>query len=153
MAVDDPGRYSGQGVPTAATPEVHTHIHSRAAISQSGVALPDPQRHPLPKLIISRTRGETLSTLRCACLTSICMKDHLSLNLFLFPRFERELLGGAGAGHLLGGGGERGVHGARSLRGRGHRRRRRNQQGHDQVSRRQFSQRSLVMVQDNDQRA
>ena len=66
------------------------------------------------------------------------MKDHLSLNLFLFPRLDRELPGGADTGHLLGRGGERGVHGARGLRGRGHRCRRRNQQGHDQVSRRQL---------------
>ena len=60
------------------------------------------------------------------------------LKPFLFPRLDRELPGGAGAGHLPGGGGERGVHGARGLRGRRHRCRRRNQQGHDQVSRRQL---------------
>ena len=138
MAVDDPGRYSGQGVPTAGTPEVHTHSHSRAAISQSEVTPSDPKQDPLPKLIISRNRVETLSTPRRACLTSICMKDHLSLNLFLFPRLDRELLVGTCTGHLLGGGGERGVHGARGLRGRGHRCRRRNQQGHDQVSRQQL---------------
>ena len=140
MAVDDPGRYSGQGVPTAATPEVHTHIQSRAAISQSEVTPSDPKRDPLPKLIISRNRVETLSTPRCACLTSICMKGYLSLNLFLFPRLDRELPGGADTGHLLGRGGERGVHGARGLRGRGHCCRRWNQQGHDQVSRQQFHQ-------------
>ena len=86
MAVDDPGRYSGRGVPTAATPEVHTtHIHRRAAISQSEVLIPLISSATPPKTDhISEPCGDPVNP-RCARLTSICMEDHLSLNLSSSP--------------------------------------------------------------------